>query len=139
MYRRLGFQAQNFIPTIYELVPYSFLIDYFVNLGGIIEAVCTDTTGVYFVSKTVKQITTVSVSEHFSSWDESWTNGTWHTISLNGELFGYRNYRHVTVTRTIPTSLPIPPLVVSVPGTDSLKWVNMGALLASARDFRFRR
>lgn len=34
-----GFQLRDFIPTIYELIPYSFLLDYFVGLGDFINAV----------------------------------------------------------------------------------------------------
>jgi hypothetical protein len=139
MYDKLGFQIQNFVPTIYELIPYSFLLDYFVNLGDIVSAVCTDTTDVAWVSKTVRQDTLVSFSEAFETYHESYTSGTFHPKSLVGKTDSHRIYRHLTVERTIPGSLPIPPLVVSVPGIDSTKWVNMGALLASARDFRFRR
>jgi hypothetical protein len=38
-----GFDLRSFIPTVWELIPYSFLIDYFVNVGELLEAMCTDT------------------------------------------------------------------------------------------------
>lgn len=34
----LGFTIRDFIPTVYELIPYSFLVDYFTNIGDILEA-----------------------------------------------------------------------------------------------------
>jgi hypothetical protein len=33
-----GLGIRDFIPTIYELIPYSFLVDYFTNIGGLLEA-----------------------------------------------------------------------------------------------------
>jgi hypothetical protein len=139
MFRRLGFQFQNFVPTIYELIPYSFIIDYFSNLGDIVSAACTDTSGVFYVVRTERQETRVILNESFSSYDESWTNNTWHAQGIYGELHGHRNFRHLTITRTCPSSLPIPSLTLTVPGIDSTKWLNMAALVAGARDFRFRR
>lgn len=34
----LGLQMRDFVPSIYELIPYSFLVDYFSNVGDIINA-----------------------------------------------------------------------------------------------------
>lgn len=34
----LGFLPERFVPTIWELIPYSFVVDYFVNIGDIINA-----------------------------------------------------------------------------------------------------
>lgn len=41
-----GFDLRSFIPTVWELVPYSFLVDYFTNVGDVLQALCTDTSGV---------------------------------------------------------------------------------------------
>lgn len=36
---RSGFRIQDIPPTLYELVPYSFVVDWFVNLGDYIQAI----------------------------------------------------------------------------------------------------
>jgi len=135
----LGFQIQNFIPTAYELIPYSFLIDYFSNLGDIISAVCTDTSDVAWVVRTVRQDTRVTWVDTLASYDYAYDDLSWHPTYLNGTTSSYRRVWHPTITRTVPSSLGIPPLVLSLPGSDSTKWLNMAALIAGARDFRFRR
>lgn len=38
-WQRWGLTTDNFVPTIYNLIPHSFLVDYFSNLGDIIDAV----------------------------------------------------------------------------------------------------
>lgn len=135
-----GFQIQNFAPTIYELIPWSFLIDYFVNLGEIIEAVCTDTSDVKWVVRTERYDTTTTYTEKWTPYSDSPIVGYPRYIctSATGTFDAILKVRHLTVTRTTPATLPWPPLVVSVPGTDSSKWFNMAALLAQSSKFRFR-
>ena len=36
--RLLGFSPYDFIPTMWELIPYSFVVDYFTNAGEVIES-----------------------------------------------------------------------------------------------------
>jgi hypothetical protein len=38
---QLGLSWSNVLPTAWELIPYSFLVDYFTNIGAIIEAIST--------------------------------------------------------------------------------------------------
>lgn len=37
--QEFGLQTKDFLPTVWELIPYSFVLDYFTNAGKIIEAV----------------------------------------------------------------------------------------------------
>ena len=54
----LGFSAEQFLPTIWELLPWSFLSDYFVNIDDLIECSSTSTNGLSWVSRTtVRKLT----------------------------------------------------------------------------------
>jgi hypothetical protein len=35
---RAGFSPSEFVPTLWELIPYSFLVDYFTNIGKVLES-----------------------------------------------------------------------------------------------------
>lgn len=135
--QRFGFQIQNFVPTIYELIPWSFLVDYFVNLGDIVEAVCTDTSNVTWVSRTQRQDTLITHTSEGVPYNEGSPGTVWRVRSFSGNSGDQRIFRHITVQRTKPGGLPIPPLVFSIPGSDSKKWFNMAALLTQAKNFRF--
>jgi hypothetical protein len=39
--RRLGVIPSEFIPAVWELIPWSFVIDYFINIGDVLSAVST--------------------------------------------------------------------------------------------------
>lgn len=45
---RFGFRANDFVPTVYELIPFSFLADYFSNLGDLISAQFVVNSGVVY-------------------------------------------------------------------------------------------
>ena len=54
----LGFSTEQFLPTVWELLPWSFLSDYFVNIDDLIECSSTSTNGLSWVSRTtIKKLT----------------------------------------------------------------------------------
>lgn len=48
----LGIDWRNVAPAIYELIPYSFLVDYFLNLGGLINYYSYGTANVKWTNRT---------------------------------------------------------------------------------------
>lgn len=53
---RVGLMPHDFIPTIYELIPYSFLIDYVTNLNDVVNACCFGSSNFAWISQsTVRQ------------------------------------------------------------------------------------
>lgn len=50
----LGFNLSEFVPTAWELLPFSFVVDYFANVGDILEAYTTDTSQLIWYSRTMR-------------------------------------------------------------------------------------
>ncbi len=137
--KEFGFQIQNFAPTAYELFPYSFLLDYFTNTGNILEAACTDTSSVAWICRTERRKTSVIHTDKIRSFNpKPKVDPDFWTAQMGGRLDCSRRVLHITTTRTNPDTLGIPPLVLSMPGIDSMKWLNIGALLGQSRGFRFK-
>jgi hypothetical protein len=47
-----GFTPEQFIPTLWELLPWSFLVDYFTNIGDILNAGAVNTADIAWTSRT---------------------------------------------------------------------------------------
>lgn len=52
---RLGFNPRAILPTAWELIPGSFLVDYVVNVGEVLEAACMSFEDVAWIAKGTKQ------------------------------------------------------------------------------------
>lgn len=49
-----GFDLASFIPTMWELVPYSFIVDYFTNIGDVLYAISADTSLISGLWRTIR-------------------------------------------------------------------------------------
>jgi len=126
---RFGLVTSQFVPTLWELLPYSFLVDYFTNIGDIIAAGATNTSDVIWVNKTIRSVN--SLRQYIRpDVQASFDNGvTRRTIS--GTPGSYDTSKK-TVIRSIPV-LGFPSFSVSIPGRPT-QWLNMAALAAGARN-----
>lgn len=122
---RYGITLAQFIPTIWELTPWSFLVDYFANVGDVLDygAVCTD--DVKFCVKTVRKTGVVAAVTQVNeaAMRQVYGNGMY---SWSGSPGTYVNGR-TDVSRSSLGNLPRPSFTVRVPGL-STKWINMAAL-----------
>lgn len=135
--RLSGFTLENVIPTAYQLAPWSFLIDYFVNLGDVIEAWSMDQSSIVTVVKTLRQSSDFVFTEELFQMPSQILLGGYYSGLIAGNAVSRRVLTRTTLTRTVLDSLPMPSLRCSIPGIDSTKWINMAALLAQAKAFRF--
>lgn len=126
----IGLRLDEFVPTIWELIPYSFLVDYFTNTGAMIDALSVNTGGVRWMAYGVLK--------------ESWSKGqisecrqlspgvgqkNLSFIENHGEDF--KRVRSYKVRGTdSPSNLLQPRFVFTIPGT-ATKYVNLTALAYS--------
>jgi hypothetical protein len=129
-----GFDWRSFVPTMWELVPYSFVVDYFTNIGDCLYALSSDTSIVQILWRTqVKESRRIysvvpdlkaSVAQHKSS------GGVNVKDFVSESAAGVTTIYRRDVVRT-QASVPI--MVPRLTGLD-LPWkqfVNIGALLTS--------
>lgn len=119
-----GFNLQDFVPTLWELMPYSFLIDYFTNIGDVLYAWSWGKAGLAWTNKAVLKERRRRVM--YSSRPQTTTYRD-TGYSQNGGFALSTRWKK----RTAHTTSLIPEVVWHLPGSN-LKWVNIGALAASA-------
>lgn len=126
----LGFNPSNWIPALWEAVPYSWLVDYFSNVGAILESAATSQAGIVWVSKTAK---TRTVQTYTNVFDLSRTgvvasySAKWNAVTHGG----YATVTRTSMTRTPMQSLGIIPLVIEHPFEDVKKMLNLAAVALS--------
>jgi hypothetical protein len=57
---RLGLSPSNFLPTYYNLLPWSWLIDYFTNCGDIVSAIAFDPARIAWCNRSVRRTLTTT-------------------------------------------------------------------------------
>lgn len=128
--QRFGLELDEFIPTAWELLPWSFLVDYFTNIGDILEAVATSTSNLTWINKTVikecRRVCTAKIDySRFKSWYPE--NGSYIVGDLGNNPFVFVSR---SVNRVPVWNLGYPDFRVELP-TSPFQWANMLALLAS--------
>lgn len=117
---KFGFDPASFAPTVWELIPYSFLIDYFTNVGDVITGVsnlfselswCNSTTRRWYSSEVVSKKPSPSPYSTFTSAKAVCTK------------------KHVL--RAKYEGILVPGFTTRVPRIGSLRWLNIAALIGS--------
>jgi hypothetical protein len=127
-----GFEPKDFAPAIWEGIPYSFLVDYFTNVGEIVNALSFPQSDVAWVARTFH--------------NDSIRDGTRARVVMVGaaetpfvkrELLRFvpptAYWSRAYVDRiSYHASLPLPSFQLEIPGSKNWrKWLNMAALAGS--------
>lgn len=128
--RQFGLFPENFVPTVWELIPYSWVVDYFTNVGDILNASAAHVGSIAWNSMTTKSLCRTE------------TRVTADNTSLSSgltELYRYMDltpsiYERKRLVRTAVDDWSIDPfasLQFETPGANWVKWLNLGALLGA--------
>jgi hypothetical protein len=118
----LSFNWSDLIPTIWELIPGSFLVDYFTNIGEGVAAASFCDSSLIWASQTLRTVRTETIT--VTGWPgtvDPWQKSR-RVVSGNSSI------QVVNLSRSIPSTYT-PSLSFKCPGVDSLRWLNVAALL----------
>lgn len=125
-----GVLPKDFAPALWEAIPYSFLVDYFTNVGEIVNALSFPRGDIAWVARTfrntrIRDCTRASIKN---------SGGATETLFIKRDLLrrvpSTCYWSRSMVDRiSYDASLPLPSFQVEIPGSKNWrKWLNMGAL-----------
>jgi hypothetical protein len=127
--RNWGADLRSFVPSLWELIPYSFLVDYFTDIGDVLSAFAFNQADLRWKVKGTKNSRIV---ETFDERLVPSTDPTFVTVADVGTP-GKLRYSRDSVSRSSYTANLIPSFGFEIPGMSSLKWLNMAALARSQK------
>lgn len=119
--------VENFVTTAWDLIPYSFLVDYFTNAGDIISSFCYSKSNIAWHCLTTRTLNSRiwRISENGNS---KYNPGS-ETLVVYRYRGGNASSESIVFTRTVPSlSSLVPTLQFSLPNSNK-PWLNIGALI----------
>lgn len=120
----LGADWPSFIPSLWELIPYSFLVDYFTNAGEIVTALSNPRSSLAWVERGIMFESTCEVDVQGCTFPPFVLNESLLSANMSGAS---GSVSKKTVYRSPYTGDLIPVLQFSIP-TRKAQWLNMAAL-----------
>lgn len=137
-YQMLGLTPDKWLPTLYNLIPYSFVLDYVVNVGDIVNALSFRTSDIAWCCVTTRQTTRTihaasTVASHIQPYDDLVKN---IAVASEGQG-GLQEYEVVEFYRDrLRKTDFFVPVSVAIPQAWTKPWTNVAAILNSS--FRLR-
>lgn len=123
-----GFSLREWVPTLWNCIPYSFIIDYFTNLGDVIEFYAADRSSIAGLTRSVKRETLISQKYRL---DYTEPSSEWE-VNFDTRDLGSVRKRRVDFERTL-----VDPVLLDVkfqwenPLPNPKKFFNMVGLASS--------
>lgn len=135
--QQLGLSWRDVLPAVWEIIPYSFLVDYFLNVQGIVNALAFNKLSLAWVEKGVRR---------------AYKNTMIDSNTIYAGLGPYQKYISRSISLPPGSSVAwvskqrenytgmslVPTLEFNLPGLHSRKWLNIGALIGQKRYLTLR-
>lgn len=131
--RNLGLDLSNFVPTLWELVPYSFVADYFTNIGDVISGFSSGGLNVRWCCYTVRQNCKATRTMQSAGKPDDDFFWRWVISEFRGPV---EVSEWTKVSRESYRGSYRPSFTWEIPGM-STKWINLGALTTARLTDRF--
>lgn len=131
-YALFGFTPSELVPAAWELLPWSFLVDYFANVGDVLQSWVTEAPKVAFVNKTVLRSTKyygVLVPDAGESRKRNSIHCT--QAAFSNVISPSWDYQRKEVSRSAASGVPLPRLQFKF-NLGLGQQANIAALLAQA-------
>ena len=115
-----GVGFTDLLPAVWEAIPWSFLVDYFINVQELLDSAKLAFADISFLNMTVRNSATCNTKNYAAAVHPA----KFTEFSTPGWAARTR------VTRTPLHSLPYPGFHYRIPGIESSKWCNVAALAA---------
>lgn len=124
----LGLIPSRFLPTFWELIPYSFVVDYFVNVGDIIASYAFQRSSIEWGARTVRQRSVNKYGDPVCRLEDPYPYALFRPIRM-GATGGGATVENYTVSR-VPIYIDnlMPDLDIHLPYSQKA-WYNIGAIL----------
>lgn len=127
----LGLSLRDIIPSLWELIPYSFLVDYFTNVGSIIDANSIRSSDFRWCEKGTR-VSYTKVHKPLSDFYLQSNAADYIVKSIDPQPSGDFVISVSAVERSNYSGSFVPPLQFKIPGL-STKWLNIAALATASR------
>lgn len=130
----LGFNPASFVPTAWELVPYSFLIDYFTNVGDVLAGWAALTSNLSWCNRTLRKSyrRTVCTTTSLPFVKANYTPTATSCSSRPAQVITTKT----SVDRAKFVGTFVPTFDFEIPGIGSKRWLNIAALIAGRESDR---
>lgn len=122
---RVGITPREFIPTIYAILPYSWLLDYFTGLNACVDALCADLRFVTWTCRTLRRTSKRDIVSVVDAAKAKSALGA-NYVDASGKPSSSWSAKTV-VQRSVPSTL-IPSPVLRIPKSWK-PWLNITALM----------
>jgi len=123
--QQFGVDVYDIIPALWEGTPFSFLVDYFINVQEVLDGMRLVTAQLAWLNRLSRNERSTEVSAVYGSPNIAPTK--WSSVGGGGQTL-CRMHLRVALT-----TLPYPSWQFRIPGLGSLKWLNIAALTQQFR------
>jgi hypothetical protein len=130
-----GLNTSNFVPTVYNLIPYSFVVDYFTNLGDLIDGMSLGKVNLSWGCRTLWAEGRTDVGGLQVTNPASYVPPVYRAANVSGGSITAKRSTSFSRSDVASVDVGLSDLHFHIPGFESRAWINLGALAALRTPF----